>query len=124
MKKTLQHSLKKKVHNDSLKVSVENLKSNHVASMILISEESRRMQEMMKMYNMMGMAAPETEMTLVLNQNHPLVDALAHKDLNDETKTLVCEHLYDLALLANQSLSADAMYAFVERSNKLLGMII
>lgn len=115
---------KEKVHNDSLKVSVEDLKSDHVASMILISEESRRMQEMMKMYNMMGMAAPKTEMTLVLNQNHPLVDALAHKDLNDETKTLVCEHLYDLALLANQSLSADAMYAFVERSNKLLGMII
>ena len=63
-------------------------------------------------------------MTLVLNQNHPLVDALAHKDLNDETKTLVCKQLYDLALLANQSLSAEAMYDFVERSNKLLGMIL
>ncbi len=118
---------RKVLNKDQLKVSIENLKSQNVASMILVSEESRRMQEMMKMYGMagmnMGMPMGENELTLVLNQNHPLIDALSHKDLSEETTTLLCAHLYDLALLANQTLSPDAMHQFLERSNKLLGMI-
>ena len=117
---------KESLNNDKLKVSVENLKSTGIASMLLISEESRRMQEMMKMYNMQGMnmGLPEEEVTLVLNQNHPLIDALAHKDLEADTKKLLCTHLYDLAQLSNHMLSPDAMHDFLERSNTLLSMII
>lgn len=117
---------KESLNNDKLKVSVENLKSTGIASMLLISEESRRMQEMMKMYNMQGMnmGLPEEEVTLVLNQNHPLIDALAHKDLEADTKKLLCTHLYDLAQLSNHTLSPDAMHDFLERSNTLLSMII
>ncbi len=114
------------LHKDKLKVTVENLKSQDVASMLLISEESRRMQEMMKMYNMQGMnmPLPEDEVTLVLNQNHPLIDTLAHKDLDESTTELLCAQLYDLAQLANHSLSTEDMHNFLERSNKLLGMIL
>ncbi|MDO5566220.1 MAG: molecular chaperone HtpG [Planctomycetia bacterium] len=114
------------LHNDKLKISLENLKSKGIASMILISEESRRMQEMMKLYNMQGMnmGIPEEEITLVLNQNHPLIDTLAHKELDDETKKLLCTHLYDLAQLANHTLSPDAMHDFLERSNQILGMLV
>ncbi len=117
---------KSKLNNDKLKVSVENLKSNDIASMILISEESRRMKEMMKMYNMQGMNMPvgEDDVTLILNQNHPLIDALAHKNLSEDTSDLLCSHLYDLAKIANHSLSSEDMHSFLERSNKLLGMII
>ena len=117
---------KESLNNDKLKVSVENLKSTGIASMLLISEESRRMQEMMKMYNMQGMnmGLPEEEVTLVLNQNHPLIDALAHKDLEADTKKLLCTHLYDLAQLSNHTLNPDAMHDFLERSNTLLSMII
>ena len=117
---------KEKLNNDKLKISVENLKSQDIASMILISEESRRMQDMMRMYNMQGMNMPlgEDDVTLVLNQNHPLIDALAHKELNAETSDMLCAHLYDLAQIANHSLSSENMHKFLERSNKLLGMII
>ncbi|MBE6022965.1 MAG: molecular chaperone HtpG [Cellulosilyticum sp.] len=112
--------------NDKLKVSIENLKSDGIASMLLISEESRRMQEMMKMYSMQGMdlAMPDEDITLVLNQNHPLIDALMHKDLADDTKSLLCHQLYDLAQLSNHTLSPDAMHAFLERSNQILGMML
>lgn len=122
----LTNLFKEALNNDKLKVSVENLKSTGIASMLLISEESRRMQEMMKMYNMQGMnmGLPEEEVTLVLNQNHPLIDALAHKDLEADTKNLLCTHLYDLAQLSNHTLSPDAMHDFLERSNTLLSMII
>lgn len=117
---------KETLHNDKLKISLENLKSTGIASMILISEESRRMQEMMKLYNMQGMnmGIPEEEVTLVLNQNHPLIDTLAHKELDDETKKLLCTHLYDLAQLANHTLCPDAMHNFLERSNQILGMLV
>lgn len=122
----LSNLFKKELGNDKLKVSIENLKSQDIASMILISEESRRMQEMMRMYNMhgMNMNLPEEEVTLVLNQNHPLIDTLAHKDLDEETNKLLCTHLYDLAQLANHTLEPDAMHAFLERSTKLLGLAI
>lgn len=122
----LSELFKKALNKDTLKLTVENMKSKTIPSMILISEESRRMQEMMKMYNMggMGMNPLGDEVTLVLNQNHPLIDTLSHKDLSEENRTLLCLHLYDLAMLANQTLSPDAMHAFLERSNKLLEMAI
>lgn len=112
--------------NDKLKVSVENLKAEGVAAMLLISEESRRTHDLMKLYNLhgMNMPLPEEEATLVLNQNHPLIDALAHKELNVETTKLLCCHIYDLAQLANHTLAPEQMHTFLERSNKLLGMIL
>ncbi len=117
---------KKVLSNDKLKVSVEDIKSQSVASILLVSEESRRMQEMMKMYQMQGMnmPLPEDEETLVLNQNHPLINTLMQKELDEATTSLLCAHLYDLARLSNHALSADDMHQFVERSNQLLGMII
>lgn len=113
---------RKTLKDDTLKVSVENIKSQNVAAMILVSEDSRRMQEMMKMYHMSGMGtdAFKDDITLILNQNHPLIDQLSNQEISDENKELMTLHLYDLAMLTNQALSAEAMYAFVERSNKLL----
>lgn len=108
------------LNNDKLKVKLETLKSQTVPSMLLISEESRRMQEMMKLYGMDTNGMPPSEATLVLNENHPLITALSTKDLDEHTKELACKHLYDLALIANQSLSADTMQAFLQRNNELL----
>lgn len=105
---------------DKLKVKLESLKSATVPSMLLISEESRRMQEMMKLYGMDTANMPPSEATLVLNENHPLITTLADKDLDAHTKDLVCHHLYDLALISNQTLSAEAMQAFLQRNNELL----
>ena len=106
--------------NDKLKVKLETLKSQTVPSMLLISEESRRMQEMMKLYGMDTTTMPASEATLILNENHPLITALCEKDLDEPTKNLVCQHLYDLALISNQTLTADAMQAFLQRNNELL----
>lgn len=108
------------LNNDKLKVKLETLKSQTVPSMLLISEESRRMQEMMKLYGMDTNGMPPSEATLVLNENHPLITALSTKELDEHTKELACKHLYDLALISNQPLSADAMQAFLQRNNELL----
>lgn len=105
---------------ENLKVSVQNLKSSSVASMLLISEEARRMQEMMKMYGMDTAMMPGAEATLVLNQSHPLITALADNTLDATTKEMICNHLYDLALISNQTLSAEAMQAFITRNNELM----
>ena len=122
----LSNLFKKVLSNDQLTVSVENLKSADTASMLLVSEESRRMQEMMKMYNMQGMnmPIPEDTYTLILNQNHPLIQTLSTKDLSEETSNMICAQLYDLAQIANHSLNGDAMHDFLERSNKLMQMVL
>ncbi|MGL5676482.1 MAG: molecular chaperone HtpG [Cellulosilyticaceae bacterium] len=108
------------LNKEALKISVQNLKSKNVASMLLVSEEARRMQEMMKMYGMDPSALPPSEATLVLNQNHPLITTLVAKDLDASTKEMLCNHLYDLALLSNQTLSPEAMQAFLVRNNELM----
>ncbi|MGL6173329.1 MAG: molecular chaperone HtpG [Cellulosilyticaceae bacterium] len=108
------------LNKENLKLTIENLKSTSIASMVLVSEQGRRMQEMMKMYGMPASNLPGEEMTLVLNQNHPLIQSLSTKDFDTHTKELLCSHLYDLALLSNQALSPEAMTAFVERNNQLL----
>lgn len=108
------------LNQDKLKVKLESLKSTSVPSMLLISEESRRMQEMMKLYGMDTTNMPPSEATLILNENHPLITTLSEKDLDEHTKELVCRHLYDLALISNQTLSAEAMQAFLQRNNELL----
>ena len=108
---------RKALGNDKLEVKVEKMKDENVASMITLSEESRRMQEMMKMYGMSGMDPSMfgTNATLILNANHPLVEyVVAHKD--GENTEMFCHQLYDLAMLAHKPLSPEEMTEFVKRS--------
>ncbi len=118
--------MKKVLKKDSITVKVEKLKNKKISSMITLSEESRRMQDMMKMYSMPGMDAgmfggKEGE-TLILNANHPLVQyVLEHKD-GENVKT-ICEQLYDLALLQHAPLEPEAMTKFVARSNEIMMLL-
>ena len=115
---------RKAMDNDKLDVKVEKLKNENVASMMTLSEESRRMQDMMKMYGMMGMDPNmfPSEVSLVLNANHPLVQyVLANKD-GEHTK-LFCKQLYDLALLGNKPLSPEEMTEFIRRSNEIMMLL-
>ena len=112
---------RKALGNDKLEVKVEKMKDENVASMITLSEESRRMQEMMKMYGMSGMdpSVFGTNATLILNANHPLVEyVVAHKD--GENTEMFCHQLYDLAMLAHKPLSPEEMTEFVKRSNEIM----
>ena len=112
---------RKALGNDKLEVKVEKMKDENVASMITLSEESRRMQEMMKMYGMSGMDPSMfgTNATLILNANHPLVEyVVAHKD--GENTEMFCHQLYDLAMLAHKPLSPEEMTEFVKRSNEIM----
>ena len=112
---------KKAIGNDKLEVKVERLKNEGLASMITVSEESRRMQDMMKMYSVYGGGEdlfPSSE-TLVLNANNSLVKyVLAHKD--EEKTGILCEQLYDLAKLAHGSLSPERMTKFIARSSEIM----
>ena len=114
--------MKKALKKDSLKVKVEKLKNKKIASVVTISEETRRMQDMMKMYSMNGFGMDglgEEGTTLVLNANHPLVQyVLDHKD--EENVSMICEQLYDLGMLQNAPLSPEAMTKFVARSNDIM----
>jgi len=118
--------MKKVLKKDSITVKVEKLKNKKISSMITLSEESRRMQDMMKMYAMPGMDAgmfggKEGE-TLILNANHPLVQyVLEHKD--GENVKMICEQLYDLALLQHAPLEPEAMTKFVARSNEIMMLL-
>ena len=115
---------RKELGNENLDVKVEKLKDENVASMAVLSEENRRMQEMMKMYGMGGMDASMfgSQATLVLNANHPLVHFLvANKD--SENVSIICKQLYDLAMLAHKPLSPEEMTAFVKRSNDIMMLL-
>ncbi|CVI70365.1 Chaperone protein HtpG [Clostridiales bacterium CHKCI001] len=113
---------KKALNNDKLDVKVERLKDSSIASMMTTSEESRRMQEMMKMYGMAGMDLGTPGETLVLNINHDLVQyVLNHKDA-DNINTF-CEQLYDLAALAHGTLTPDRMTQFITRSNQIMMLL-
>jgi molecular chaperone HtpG len=116
---TLSEAFKKALNNEGLEVKVERLKNANVAAMVTLSEETRRMQDMMKMYGMDASMFGGETVTLVLNANHPLVEYVAeHKD--DEYVPMICEQLYDLAMLSHKPLSPDAMTKFVARSNEIL----
>ncbi|MGN0298612.1 MAG: molecular chaperone HtpG [Lachnospiraceae bacterium] len=118
---TLTEIFRKVIGNDKLDVKVEKLKNAKIASMMTLSEESRRMQEMMKMYGMAGMdfGMGDSNETLVLNENHPLVQyVLNNKD--SENVGDFCMQLYDLAALAHGTLTPDRMTAFIERSNDIM----
>ena len=111
------------------KISVEGLKNEDTSAMILISEESRRMAEMSKMYARSGMGAMgmfKEEETLVVNNTNPLVKKLVGISKDESKKdevNLVCEHIFDLAKIANKELDADEMDNFIKRNNKILNMI-
>ena len=124
---TLTDVFKKVLNNDKLTVKVEKLKNADIASVITLSEEGRRMQDMMKMYAMNGMGGMDPNMfaadqTLTLNANNELVKYIfEHKD--SEHVPMFCEQLYDLAMLSNQPLSVDAMSKFVQRSNQIMMLL-
>ena len=122
--KTLTDVFRKNLGKDKLEVKVEKLKNENTAAMITLPEESRRMQDMMKMYNMYGMDPNMFggQETLVLNANHPLVKYLAENQESDKAP-LICEQLYDLAMMSHKQLSPDEMTRFVQRSNEILLMI-
>ena len=120
----LEKSFQKNLSKDKLKLKLERLLSETPAALLSISEESRRMQEMMKMYAISGMPMGELplEESLVLNEKHPLVDyLLKHEDiLETEEGKLLEEQIYDLARIQNASLGGEEMKKFVDRSEKLL----
>ncbi|NLL06542.1 MAG: molecular chaperone HtpG [Clostridiaceae bacterium] len=123
----LEKIFKESLNNENLKLQVEALKAESVPAMVLLSEQSRRMQEMAKNYggfNFGGMY--ENEETLVLNRNNSLIRSLISlKDKEDrkEDVQLICEHVYDLALMSHKHLEPDAMNKFIERSNKILSRL-
>ena len=115
---------RKALGNDKLDVKVEKMKNENISSMITLSEESRRMQDMMKMYSMNGMdmgmfGGGET---LVLNANNKLVQyILEHRD--GENVNLFCEQLYDLAMISHQPLTPEKMTKFISRSNEIMMLL-
>ncbi len=117
--------MKKVLKKDKITVKVEKLKNKKISSMITLSEESRRMQDMMKMYSMPGMDmggfGREGE-TLILNANHPLVQyVMEHTE--GKNVNMICEQLYDLALLQHAPLEPEAMSKFVTRSNDIMMLL-
>ena len=122
---TLTETFKKALGDDKLQVKVEKLKDAEISSMITLSEETRRMQDMMKMYNM-GMDASMfggSGQVLVLNANNKLVQyVLEHTDSENTPK--ICEQLYDLAQLSHGSLTPERMTKFIARSNEIMGMML
>lgn len=127
MKKTtdeVTEIFRKALGNEKLSVKVEKLKNDNVASMVTLSEESRRMQEMMKMYNMGGMDPSMfgPDVTLILNVRHPLVQYVEeHKD--GEHTEVFCKQLYDLAMLSHKPLNPEEMTAFIARSNEIMMLL-
>jgi molecular chaperone HtpG len=115
---------RKELNNEKLEVKVEKLKDSQTASMAVLSEQSRRMEEMMKMYGMAGMDPSMfgSAASLILNINHPLVRYVAdHK--RSQHIPVICKQLYDLAMLAHKPLSSAEMSAFVQRSNDIMMML-
>ncbi len=124
----LEKLFKAAVDDDKLKVQVESLKNETVPAMILLSEQSRRMQEMSAMFGGMDMSHMfPKEQTLVLNSSNKLVKALTDMK-EDETRKdqvkLISEHIYDLAMMSHQPLEPDAMAKFIERSNEILMKLV
>ncbi|MGN0265135.1 MAG: molecular chaperone HtpG [Oliverpabstia sp.] len=121
---TLTDVFKKALKKENMNVKVEKLKNDNISSMMTLSEESRRMQEMMKMYGMdANMFGGDTQTTLILNANHPLVKYVAEHKEDEENVPVICEQLYDLAMLAHKQLNPDEMTAFIARSNKIMMLL-
>ena len=121
----LSEVFKKALGNDKLAVKLEKLKNESIASMITVSEDSKRMQDMMKMYGMAGMDPNmfgAEGQTLVLNANNDLVKYVAEHADGENTK-IICEQLYDLAMLSHAPLSPEQMTGFIARSNKIMELL-
>ena len=123
--KTVAEIMKKALKNDKITIKVDKLKNKKISAMITLSEETRRMQDMMKMYSMPGMdmgdMGGEGE-TLLLNANHPLVQyVLEHKD--GDNVEMICEQLYDLAKIQHAPLTPEAMTRFINRSNDIMMLL-
>lgn len=121
---SLTEIFRKVLNNEKLDVKVEKLKDENIASMAVLSEESRRMEEMMKMYGMGGMDTGmfSGQASLILNADHPLVQYVV-ENKEGENVELICKQLYDLALLAHKPLSPQEMTAFVQRSNQIMMLL-
>jgi molecular chaperone HtpG len=127
MKESLEKLFRDSLQNEKLKVEVEALKASSVPGMILLAEESRRMHEMTKMFGGMNLGSMyQAEETLVLNSNNDLIKSLMNlkerEDKKDDTK-LICQHIYDLAMMSYKQLEPEAMTGFIERSNKILSKL-
>jgi molecular chaperone HtpG len=123
--KELSEKIKKALKNDRLTVKLEKLKDKKMSSMLTVSEESRRMAEMMKMYAMNGMSMDDfgnEGQTLILNANHPLVQYVMENEDSDNTK-MIFEQLYDLARIQNAPLEGEAMSRFIARSNEIMMLL-
>ena len=125
MTEKLSKTFKDALGKENLTVNVEKLKDASISSMITLSEESRRMQDMMKMYGMAGMDPNmfgAEGQTLVLNANNDLVKYVAEHTDGENTK-IICEQLYDLAMLSHAPLSSEQMTGFIARSNKIMELL-
>ena len=125
MTEKLSKTFKDALGKENLTVNVEKLKDSSISSMITLSEESRRMQDMMKMYGMAGMDPNmfgAEGQTLVLNANNDLVKYVAEHTDGENTK-IICEQLYDLAMLSHAPLSPEQMTGFIARSNKIMELL-
>ena len=123
--KAVSEIMKKALKKDKITIKVDKLKNKKISAMITLSEETRRMQDMMKMYSMPGMdmgdMGGEGE-TLLLNANHPLVQyVLEHKD--GDNVEMICEQLYDLAKIQHAPLAPEAMTRFITRSNDIMMLL-
>lgn len=125
----LQEKLRKLTGKEKLEVSLQNLKNADVSSMLTVSEESKRMEDMMIQMGMMGMDNKEFEQmrtpgTLVLNNNNELVQfVLSHQEEDEENADMVLEQLYDLAKLGNEPLTPEEMSKFIARSNRIMVLL-
>jgi molecular chaperone HtpG len=124
----LEKLFKENLENDKLKIEVQGLKTIDIPAIMLLSEHSRRMQEMNNMFGGMDMRSmfPE-EQTLVLNRNNALIKSILELNKDEERKEdvkLVCEHVYDLAVMSHKQLDAEAMSKFINRSNTILNRIV
>ncbi|WP_408070793.1 molecular chaperone HtpG [Butyrivibrio sp. JL13D10] len=125
IEKNIGEKMKKALKNEQLVVKVEKLKDKKISSMLTVSEETRRMQDMMKMYAANGMMMGDLGMggqTLILNANHPLVKYVMDNQDSDNVST-ICEQLYDLARIQNAPLDADSMTKFIQRSNEIMMLL-
>lgn len=121
------NAFRKALNQDALKVKVETLKNDDVAGLIILDENNRRMQEMMKMYGMAGLDPNmfPSEETLVLNKKHPLIQFILNTDDHDtELHNMVMAQVYDLAVMSHKTMTPEAMTAFIKRSNDLMKRMI
>ena len=124
----LEKLFKENLGNDKLKIEIQGLKTVDIPAIMLLSEHSRRMQEMNNMFGGMDMRSmfPE-EQTLVLNRNNALIKSVLELNKDEQRKEdvkLVCEHIYDLAVMSHKQLDAEAMSKFINRSNTILNRIV